>query len=816
MPKWKIFLSALMLMAIAVAVLAKDQLSRNIILLKSGSIIPVDRVWESGADLFYENDKEIHFVSLADIQSIEKQSLSIWMHTVGTRVANFAGTWVNTLNPIVKNGLELTRRPILLLWLLIGSVATPVGIVLMLRSVRKRQTQKKTVHLAAPAKETCQAMPNRADVVRYFLMLYRHQLGFGPEVLADFVQLSSASDTSNLIYELRVKSGGEWIKRRMTLGPLGEDSGSKSKCYYVIFDQHLVVKIPPKPITDFEDYVASIKKERHIVERLSPKECIVPKVSVILSQVYHLASPFGSPPEQLEEKYIAWLRKTPTHQDYLKINGTFVYFMDLSRYYFLSHIIDSLHDLADPIRSEICSTADLICYPAKFKERYGEENESIGFEIRDLYHQCEAEVRQLIKKTGKSAVVSPYRIQVWFLSFLEKRDIGEPDSGISAQMADELAAIFSRWFGHYRGAVEAYLLAIRSFTARLCLEQNRQTISGIITNLLDLLAWLSEKKVAMRDLKPDNLLVAGDPQNYPAFLRSASDYSLGFIDVETAVYLDPSDSAKIKQPLLGGTPYYATPSHLFPNTALRACFVDPTAVLRFQDWHAVLVMIFKTVTGELLFDRTAQLFGGIKSRVANAMRQSAPLENQMENVSRRFWHSAADEFRAKIKAHESALRAVEIDIPKTAKALFVQILQGEVATIHESVRQLVEAQRHFSSREGREQLLKSSHRRVCQILRALQAKMQMQQGQPSSDALQSTERFLHHLSMLKALIERKSQIIDVLENMAAPRLNGHELLLLMFNSVLKAMCREHWYTFAEEPPNPRLPSDDELSLATTI
>jgi hypothetical protein len=299
MPKWKIFLSALMLMAIAVAVLAKDQLSRNIILLKSGSIIPVDRVWESGADLFYENDKEIHFVSLADIQSIEKQSLSIWMHTVGTRVANFAGTWVTALNPIVKNGLELTRRPILLLWLLIGSVATPVGIVLMLRSVRKRQTQKKTVHLAAPAKETCQAMPNRADVVRYFLMLYRHQLGFGPEVLADFVQLSSASDTSNLIYELRVKSGGEWIKRRMTLGPLGEDSGSKSKCYYVIFDQHLVVKIPPKPITDFEDYVASIKKERHIVERLSPKECIVPKVSVILSQVYQLASPFGSPPEQL-------------------------------------------------------------------------------------------------------------------------------------------------------------------------------------------------------------------------------------------------------------------------------------------------------------------------------------------------------------------------------------------------------------------------------------------------------------------------------------------------------------------------------------
>jgi hypothetical protein len=70
--------------------------------------------------------------------------------------------------------------------------------------------------------------------------------------------------------------------------------------------------------------------------------------------------------------------------------------------------------------------------------------------------------------------------------------------------------------------------------------------------------------------------------------------------------------------------------------------------------------------------------------------------------------------------------------------------------------------------------------------------------------------------MLKALIERKAQLIDVLERAAIPRLNTHEILLLMFNSVLKAMCREDWYTFAEETASPRLPSDDELSLATTI
>jgi serine/threonine protein kinase len=362
--------------------------------------------------------------------------------------------------------------------------------------------------------------------------------------------------------------------------------------------------------------------------------------------------------------------------------------------------------------------------------------------------------------------------------------------------------------------VEAYLAAIRTFTARLCLEQNRQIISGILSNLLDLLAWLSEKRVAMRDLKPDNLLVAGDPQNYPAFLRSAGDYALGFIDVETAVYLDPSDSAGIKQPLLGGTPYYATPSHLFPNTALRACLADPAWVLRFQDWHAVLVMVFKIVTGDLLFDRTAKLFGEVKNRVAEALRQSAPLDHLMEDVSRKFWRSAAVEFRSKMKAREGALKSVEVDIPKTAKALFVEVLRRDAAAITESARHLVETQTYFPSRESREQLLKSSFRRTLLMLRALQGKGRLEPG--AADSLQAIERFLRHLSTLKALVERKSQAIAVLERAAVPRMNAYEVLLLMFNSVLKAMCHEQWYGFAEETPVPKLPPDDELSLATTI
>jgi serine/threonine protein kinase len=806
----------LVISAAAAAVMAKDQLNRQVIVLNNGKIIPVDRVWKAGADLFYENNKEIRFVSLADIKSIEKQTLSQVLKTAGSRLAAYFGGCRETLARMfpANDAPPWVLNPAL--WLVLISAAAPAMLFMFIRRYRNRPPEKaapKTAPGLAP-KDTAQELPNRADIVRFFLNLYRQQVGADPVAPAEFIQLSGVSSGPNLVYELRVKHGGDWVKRRMTIGPLGEDSGSKSKCYYVIFDQHLVVKIPPKPVRDFEDYVAGIKKEGHIVERLAPKECIIPKVSVILSQVHQPSQLMETPAELLEEKYIAWLRKNPEYQDYLKIKGTFVFFMDLSRYYFLGHIIDGFHDLDETIRAEINSTAELVRYPAKFKERYGDENESVGFEIRDLYHQCEAGIRQLLNRSGKSSAVTDYRIQVWFVAYLGKRDIGETDPGFPPELAAGITAIFVQLFEKFREPVEAYTRAVRSFARRLSLEQNRLPIAGILTNLLDLLAWLGARRVAMRDLKPDNLLVAGDSQNYPAFLRSPADYSLGFIDVETAVYFGKADENKIRQPLLGGTPYYATPSHLFPNSALAACFGDTSRVLHFQDWQAVLVMIYKAVTGELLFDRTAKHFADIKNRVVSAMRQSEALDLQLEEVSRIFWRSAAAEFRAKMKAAESALRFVEADVPTEAKALFTRVLKRDMESIGSTLQKLIDGQSWFSTAGSREQLRKSSHARICQFMEELKAKSQP--GHPDADSIRPRMRFLKHIAALKALAERKAQAVSVFEAAPACRMSAYDVLILMFNSVLKAMYREDWKTLAEESPRPAGPADEELSLATTI
>lgn len=809
MRKLKIIGIVLAIVVGAAAVLAKDQLSRNVILLSDGRVIPYDRVWESGADLFYENQKEIHFVRQADIQSIGRQNVGVVLQAGAAKSADYLrGCW---------DGVRLFFRPCpdgrvnWTPWLVLGSMAAPALLFLSLRAVRNRPKAA-----AAPRPEPPrgpQEMPGRADVVRFFLQLYRQQVGADPQAAVEFGQLPGVSTGPNTVYELRVRHGADWVKRRMAIGPLGEESGSRSTCFYVIFDRHLVVKIPPKPITQLEDYLAGIRKEGHIVERLAPKECIVPKVSVILSEVHQLSPGIETPADQLEEKYITWLRKNPQHQECLKIKGTFVFFMDLSRYYFLSHILDGLHDLSAPIRAELAATPELVRYPARFKERYGSANDTVGFDIRDLYHQAEAEAGRVLRSGGTTATVTPHQVQRWFLHYLETRDVGEAGADLPAASRAALAAAFGRLFEKHAASVEAYLAAIRTFARKLVLEQNRAAISGVVAHLLELMAWLSERKVAMRDLKPDNLLVAGDPQNYPGFLRSPAEYSLGFIDVETAVYYGAAENDAVKQPLLGGTPYYATPSHLFPNTALARCFGDTARILHFQDWQSILVMIYRAVTGRLLFDRTAKCFAEIKSHVIQAMQRGESLDGYVEQSSRAFWNDAIAEFQAKMKGAEKALRFVAVDVPPSAAAAFVRVLTEDGRLLLETVRRLIESQNAFPDAARRDQLLSASPERIDRIAAELRAK-----AGPggANESVQATLRFLHRISTLKALAARKAQMVEALSARAACRLSAYDILALMFNSVLGAMAREEWMAPAHSKPGAPAAARDDLSLATTI
>ena len=217
------------------------------------------------------------------------------------------------------------------------------------------------------------------------------------------------------------------------------------------------------------------------------------------------------------------------------------------------------------------------------------------------------------------------------------------DIQMKSGIASGLNGIANKLFREKRKYIETYRKMVSAYVTNKGLTRNKAQISGMITNLLDLLAWLHQKKVAMRDLKPDNLLVAGDPTRFPQFLESASQYSIGLIDVETAVWLGTEENGQIDQPLLGGTPSFATPTHTLPNKLIRGIYGDLSLILHLQDWYAAIGMIFNMVTGKRLFKETAKTLIRIKKDIKEGVKNKGRALDGLKNASRLFWSQASIE-----------------------------------------------------------------------------------------------------------------------------------------------------------------------------
>ena len=787
--------------------------NKEVIILKDGTIKTVDATWQSGDSVFFEINNQIDFYEKDEIKTYGKRNL---MHLITAIKLKTNSKWEKyelDLNRFLKKhnfptGMNL-EIPLILLALLFV-------LFILLRMKREVKANPHAATEKEPkvvASETKNELPTRLDIVRFFLNLFKYQIGAEADAKAEFVPLMSKTSGPNHIYELRVKHMEDWAKRRMTIGPLGEEAGSKSKCYYVIYDVHMVVKVPARPVTDFERYIDSIKKEVAIVNKLIPKECIIPKVSVILGLIHTFPYSEDIPVEKLEEKYINWVRRSDEFQEYLKINNTFVYFMDLSQYYFLGHILDELHDIKNLIVREISENAEIIFEPAKFKGRYGVENDAI-FEVREVYNRVEAEIRNLATKTGLNANIPIYQFQSWFYTHLAGKEVTEGNSNNYPEtFIKQLNIIIKKATQENSGVIEAYRKTIRNYIYMSAFEQNSAQMTAITINLLDILAWFRQKRVSMRDLKPDNLFVAGDPDRYPLFLRSDREFSLGIIDVETAVDFEQYKHTRIKQPLLGGTPFYATPSHFIRNEVLMPKFNNLGKILHLQDWHATMVMIYKVITGELLFDQTAKLFGDLRNMMINANKPENFRSDIFEEASRMFWHSAVVEFQVKIGEKEKTLKAIEVLLPETVKYMFGKVVVKERKTLALAIKECVESQKIFEKEAIREQLKNSSYAKTCQFKAELEnhAKRSLKSGDLRMEAI----TFLHQLADLKALFGQHIYMHKLLQRPEA-RVTVHDILTFMFNVVLNNMYPPQWKPLFGEAVNTCDMPDEETVLEATL
>src|SRR6056297_957683 len=390
-------------------------------------------------------------------------------------------------------------------------------------------------------------------VIQYFVDLFKHQKGLRRRAGSEIEFLESSRFNPKIkTYKVNVNARDSWKSRRVTVGPIGENTGSKSTCFYAIYDNKLVLKVSPSPVTDFETYIQNIQKERQIVNKLAPRECIIPEVSVVLKKIRASVADESANEQEREAACAQWLRENPEYQEFFKIDGGFIYVMDLSRYVFLSDAVSLFHGVENNIAEEIIRDPSVIDDFDKFEGRYGLENAQIGMDLKSVYTEFEDQLRTLMIRSGASSSMLLYKTQEWFTTYVAGRKIKKDNKELTEDFVKQLNALLNKTVTENQAVIDEYRRMIGDYLHHSSFARHRAHMEGIVSNTLELLAWLRKKGVAIRDIKPDNLLVAGDPERYPNFLSTPASYQIGLIDVETAVDFAPADG-KLMQPQLGGT-----------------------------------------------------------------------------------------------------------------------------------------------------------------------------------------------------------------------------------------------------------------------
>jgi len=653
-----------------------------------------------------------------------------------------------------------------------------------------------------------------AIIVEFFMNLYKQQLEAPKDAPSEIVPVNPASCGPDYVHELHVeRDDGQRVSRRMTIAMLGEGSGSKSKCFKVIYDDLLVVKVPPIPISDFDEYIRNIKAETHVAVKLAPRiEFVAPRVTALLRKLHTLPDSADIAPSELENRYIEWLKEHPDFQEYLKINEGFAFFMDLSKYSFLSYVVEKIHDkkiFKNKMREEIVESHNLLWDILEFEGKYGSENLSIYFDMNKIYSDYEIKIRQLLRQYECAGMVSSYEKQQWFLVYLAEKEVREIKSSVPVGFIEDLNRLLSKIVEEYKDVIIAYKKAVSKYVDKASFMQSRAKISGIITNLLELLAALQETGVAIRDLKPDNLFVVGNAD------LSAEDYSLGLIDFETAVeFFDISggNSLKIQQPLLAGTPSYSTPSHLFRNEFLTEVFDDLPYILHFQDWQATVGMIFHVAVGECLFEKTRRLLGKIPLAARQAFEKKQPMSKVFKKSSQIFWSSAIKEFKEKLAAKENILKSVEVNISKKGRQMLLNDLLKEKEAVSKKINKYVVSQVIFSSPKDRKSLIQSSLEKI------IEYRTKLEKGGIPKTPLEIRDKIvglLQGLEKLKNRSENQERMLKLLEP-AKPRISVYEVLEIMFSLILKSMYKEEWGPLSEEYEVMPSGSDGKFFRETTV
>jgi len=779
MKTWKFKLPILIILALLAWWIAAD-LQGQLLVQHDGHAVLAEEIWEDGGRIYYVRGFEIESVEASKVLKIIPGSYTdpaCYIPLLTARLRSTLKRFIPPDEPGIALGSHLRgffmRADTFLIWI---AAALALGLLAYLGiKWRRRFSIAKARTGTDPTSRPRDFQPHLAgvsDVEALFLNLYRERLGAPPDAPSEVKRTRGPRSAFQHVVELKVKHEETWRSRRMTLTPIGENTGSKSQCFYVIFDTHMVVKIPPAPIIEFEDYIGRVQAESRIMRKLAPKECVIPNISVLLKKIHTFPGADRLTADQLERKYTQWLMKSTSHQRFLKVGESFAFFMDLAKYYFLSQVIESFHSDAKVVEEAFQADTDIFTDSNPFEDKYGKTGLKLWPDLNRAYQIFQKEINSAMVQSDEHIDLSDWQTKSWFLSRMTGRD----NQGHTIEVSDRFNTLIETRLGKIDASQSKvgrqYRQLILQQTGDRFFDRNKPLMGAMATNLLALLAWMDENQVAMRDLKPDNLLVAGDPAKYPHFLSSAKDYAIGLIDLETAVDYERETYPAVLQPRLGGTPLYGTPTHFFPNKPLQEIHKDLPLIFHLQDWYAVIGIIFEVITAGKLFQRTAREIPKLMKTVMQTVATKGDLKSAYLQFAHRFWDSSAMEFQNNLQTAARRLESVAVGIPENIRRRLTAHIQSQQTEAENSIAQCLDANAAFNKGKNR-RLLEQSPARDIQRIRA------------KYTSRQNSEKIvcrLDDLIVLKRQVENQAQQMKILKT-PFPRVTAKVLIEMMFDVV---------------------------------
>ena len=325
-------------------------------------------------------------------------------------------------------------------------------------------------------------------------------------------------------------------------------------------------------------------------------------------------------------------------------------------------------------------------------------------------------------------------------------------------------------------------------------------------------------EILMEQLSDMNLFVDADPDKYPVFLKDSTAFSIGVIDVETAVSLVPAQDGNLAQPLLGGTPLYATPLHLYKNRTISTYFGDLADAFHLQDWFATIAIIFKAITGRNLFPRAARSFPGIVKILKSGRNRSDPDEAIVKAMGQKFWSSAATDIKIHLSTFSDVLNQLTLSVPEAMTSSIKTELEREAACLGQAIRRHVALSPLLKGEKNRTYLLEASSKTI-----AKQVTRWKNGAQLPDRHRQAAPQMVSFLSNLDRLKQGESEKRSAIAAIAEPshHISAYALIEAMFQIAFRAMYKSRWKaspTPAESSPSASQPTmvKENSAMVTVI